>query len=119
MFDWRKKLDDLKNFIYNKETHEVLGRTGLSWGEKNSSLLEYMIHLLSLVQLGGFFLVFYTLIGGFFAIHLAVFVGITPSPGPGIAPWNFGKYAYPNYPNAKLGTMNSSVNSKHYNVHSL
>lgn len=58
---------------------------------------------ISLGQLLLFFAVFFTLVGIFFAIHLAVFLAITPSPASGVAPWNFGGYAYPNYPNAKIG----------------
>lgn len=50
-----------------------------------------------------FFAVFFTSVGSFFAVHLAVFVAITPSPKVGVTPWNFGGYAYPNYPNSKIG----------------
>ena len=59
--------------------------------------------MISIGQLLLFFAIFFTLIGGFFAVHLAVFVAITPSPDSGVAPWNFGGYAYPNYPNSKIG----------------
>ena len=59
--------------------------------------------MISIGQLLLFFAIFFTLIGGFFAVHLAVFVAITPSPDSGVAPWNFGGYAYPNYPNSKTG----------------
>lgn len=52
-----------------------------------------------------FYLIFYLAIGSFFASHLVVFVGIIPTPGPGVTPWNFGQYAYSNYPNAKLGLL--------------
>ena len=50
---------------------------------------------------------FFTLVGAFFAIHLAVFIAITPSPDTGVSPWNFGGYSYPNYPNAKIGNIYS------------
>lgn len=55
------------------------------------------------VQIAAFFGVFYTVVGGIFAAHLAVFITISPKPSENITPWNFGKYAYPNYPNAKIG----------------
>lgn len=83
----KEMLYKLRYFIYNSETKEVLGRSGVSWG-----------------QIGVFYFFFFTLTASFFFVQLAVFVGITPSPGPNIAPWNFGKYAYPNYPNAKIRT---------------
>lgn len=56
-------------------------------------------------QLGAFYFVFYLTIGAFFAAHLAIFVAMTPSPASGILPWNFGRYAYPNYPNSKIGIL--------------
>lgn len=47
----------------------------------------------------------YAVLGGIFAIHLSVFVALTPKPGLEIEPWNYGKYAYPNYPNSKIGMV--------------
>ncbi len=29
---------------------------------------------------------------------------MTPKAGLDVRPWNFGQYAYPNYPNSKIGT---------------
>jgi hypothetical protein len=72
-------------FIFNKDTKEFFGRSLLNWG-----------------QLVLFFIILYIGLGAFFAIHLVVFINLMPVPGPGISPWNFGKYGYYNYPNAKL-----------------
>ena len=55
-------------------------------------------------HISAFYFFFFAAVGGYFAAHLAVFVAVTPAPRENITPWNFGKYAYPNYPNAKLGT---------------
>lgn len=50
-----------------------------------------------------FYVVFYLFFSGIFAIHLSAFLAVTPHPGEDVTPWNFGKYAYPNYPNSKIG----------------
>ena len=57
----------------------------------------------SAAQIVSFFVVFYIVVGGIFMAHLFAFIAITPSPGEGVQPWNYGKYAYPNYPNSKIG----------------
>ncbi|XP_019857967.1 PREDICTED: uncharacterized protein LOC109586231 [Amphimedon queenslandica] len=89
--NWRRILSSLKRSVYNKETKEVLGRTGVGWS-----------------QLGAFYFAFYLAIGIFFAAHLAIFLGMTPHPAPGVLPWNFGRYAYPNYPNSKIGIVDTN-----------
>ena len=35
---------------------------------------------------------------------MAVFYALTPEPGQDVRPVNFGRYAYPNYPNARIGS---------------
>ena len=52
-----------------------------------------------------FYLVFYCVVGGFFAIHLLLFTCHAPEPGPGVRPRNFGRFAYPNYPNSPLSRL--------------
>ena len=54
-------------------------------------------------QILGFYFVFFTVVGSYFAVHLSVFVAVTPGPRENVTPWNFGKYAYANYPNSKIG----------------
>lgn len=92
----------LNRFIYNKETKKIFGRTWLSWGEMLGwTALHYHQQLSG--QILGFYLVFFTVVGSYFAVHLGVFVAVTPGPRENVTPWNFGKYAYANYPNSKIG----------------
>lgn len=35
--------------------------------------------------------------------HLVIFLEIGPKPDVNVTPWNFGRYGYANYPNAKIG----------------
>ena len=60
-------------------------------------------------QILSFFLLFYIVLGGIFAAHLAVFIHLTPEAGVDVTPWNFGRYAYPNYPNAKIGMLHVCI----------
>lgn len=73
------------HFAYNKENSTYFGRNATSWG-----------------KIALFYLVFYCVVGGFFAIHLLLFTCHAPEPGPGVRPRNFGRFAYPNYPNSPL-----------------
>jgi len=50
-------------------------------------------------------LIFYGVVGGFFAVHLALFTCHVPDPNDGESPRNFGKYAYPNYPNSQISKL--------------
>ena len=77
-----------REFVYNRKTGEVFGRSFKSWA-----------------KIAAFFGVFYTVVGGIFAAHLSVFITISPQPAENIAPWNFGRYAYSNYPNAKIALV--------------
>ena len=52
-------------FIWNKNTNEFLGRTGISWA-----------------KVSFFYAIFYTLLGGFFIGMLAVFFQIMPQDKP-------------------------------------
>lgn len=54
-----------------------------------------------------FYMVFYSALLVIFIIHLAVFIILTPPRSVGTTPWNFGRYAYTNYPNRKLGKTNT------------
>ena len=54
-------------------------------------------------QILAFYIVFYGVLALIFFIHLTVFVNLTPEPNVGTTPWNFGRYAYSNYPNRKIG----------------
>lgn len=47
-------------------------------------------------------MIFYSILAAIFAVHLAIFLAITPGPSLDRRPWNFGKYAYSNYPNRKI-----------------
>ena len=54
-------------------------------------------------KIGLFYLMFYGVVGAFFAIHLLLFICNVPDPSsPGTRPRNFGGYAYSNYPNSPL-----------------
>lgn len=110
------------HFAYNKNTKEFFGRSCKSWGNNLlafytlSSKLDIAIKtytmlspLLSAVQILLFYLALYSALGGFFVIHMVAFVGLTPQPGENIKPWNFGRYAYSNFPNAKIGGSNGSA----------
>ena len=66
-------------------------------------IIVFACNIRCTAQIAAFFAVFYTIVGGIFAVHLAVFITISPQPAEDIAPWNFGRYAYSNYPNAKIG----------------
>ena len=57
------------------------------------------------VKLLLFYVVFYLFFTAIFAVHLSAFLAVTPHPGKYVTPWNFGKYAYPNYPNSKIGII--------------
>lgn len=72
-------------------------------------LVEYNTSFFLAAQIGAFFLVFYFVVGGIFVSHVAVFVAIAPDPAEDAQPQNFGRYAYPNYPNAKIGMIKSTV----------
>ena len=54
-------------------------------------------------QTFAFFLALYSFLAALFAVHLAVVLSVTPKPGKDVEPTNFGRYAYHNYPNAKIG----------------
>jgi hypothetical protein len=84
----REKANQFLHFAYNRKTREVFGKTCKSWGLTFSYLFA-----------------FYMAIGALFAVHLAVFYAVTPEPGQDVRPVNFGRYAYPNYPNAKIGLV--------------
>ena len=109
----RSKAAEFSSFVYNKQTREFFGRTCKSWGKTvwycavystgDQLLLKFLLLSFFPAQIGVFFLVFYGIVGGIFAAHLAIFVGITPHPAEDVHPWNFGRYAYPNYPNSKIG----------------
>ena len=60
-------------------------------------------------QTFAFFLGLYSFLAALFAVHLAVFLSVTPQPGKDVEPTNFGRYAYHNYPNAKIGHFLSLV----------
>lgn len=106
----RSKAAGFCRFAYNKQTKEFFGRTCKSWGKQCSFLFiaaaVKLIHAFKTLpaQIVSFFLVFYAIVGGIFAVHLAIFIGITPQSAEDVHPWNFGRYAYPNYPNSKIGT---------------
>lgn len=53
-------------------------------------------------KIGLFYLIFYGFIGGLFAVHLMLFACNLPPPDPGMRPRNFGRFAYPNFPNSPL-----------------
>ena len=91
------------SFIIQKPKKFLEGVQSVGVTPRQCNKELHLFLFIPLGQIGVFYLFFFTLTGSFFFVQLAVFVGITPSPGPNIAPWNFGKYAYPNYPNAKLG----------------
>ena len=55
------------------------------------------------VEIGLFFFIFYSILALIFAIHLAIFLAITPGPSVDRPPWNHARYAYSNYPNRKIG----------------
>ncbi|XP_065887294.1 sodium/potassium-transporting ATPase subunit beta-1-like [Dysidea avara] len=84
----REKYRAFIHFAYNKEKSEYFGRTPRSWG-----------------QIGLFYLIFYGVVGGFFAVHLALFTCHVPDPNAGESPRNFGEYAYPNYPNSQISLL--------------
>ena len=94
----------LNRFIYNKETKKILGRTWLSWGNIPDCTALWSTCCIS-GQILGFYLVFFTVVGSYFAVHLSVFVAVTPGPRENVTPWNFGQYAYANYPNSKIGKL--------------
>ena len=72
-------------------------------------IIVFVCNIHCTAQIAAFFGVFYTIVGGIFAVHLAVFITISPQPAEDIAPWNFGRYAYSNYPNAKIGRYSVSI----------
>ena len=61
--------------------------------------------MVSVVKILGFYATLYVVLGGIFMTHLIVFLEISPAPGVNVTPWNFGRYGYPNFPNAKIGTI--------------
>ena len=77
----------------------------------NDSHIITMINFSLSVKLLLFYVVFYLFFTAIFAIHLSAFLAVTPHPGKEVTPWNFGKYAYPNYPNSKIGILYISNHS--------
>lgn len=65
--------------------------------------MYYSVYFSYPVQILAFYIIFYSVLVLIFAIHLGVFMALTPSPHINTTPWNYGRYAYSNYPNAKLG----------------
>lgn len=61
----RPGLDGFLNFLWNKETGEVMGRTGTSW-----------------LKITIFYIIYYTCLAGFFAICLSVFLVSLPDGKP-------------------------------------
>jgi len=61
----RKGWDRFFNFMYNKETKEVMGRTGLSW-----------------LKITVFYIIYYTCLAGFFTVCLVVFLMMLPHGRP-------------------------------------
>lgn len=104
----REKTISFFHFVYNKKKREFFGKTCKGWGEVCESgccnnLSSFLIASRA-GQILGFFLIFYSFLAALFAVHLAVFLSVTPQPGRDSEPANFGRYAYPNYPNTKIGT---------------
>jgi len=62
-------LSSFSNFLYNKESGLVLGRTGKSWA-----------------KIGFFYLIFYGFLAGFFSGMLAVFLSTLNNPDDGLGP---------------------------------
>ena len=69
----------------------------------SAKLIELTLARIRTGKLGLFYLVFYGVVGAFFAVHLMLFVCYAPDPSSGgMRPRNFGRYAYPNFPNSPI-----------------
>ena len=106
----QKQLVQFGHFIYNPKTKELFGRTGLSWS--TLAVLSQFRHIFHIhfvlsnsVQILAYLTVLYIFLAGLLAAHIFLFIAVTPAPAPDVRPWNFGRYAYPNYPNAKIGWL--------------
>ena len=103
----REKVNRFLHFAHNKETGQFFGKTCKGWGVllviQSPSVIVKVYMYNSPGQTFAFFLAFYSFLVALFAVHLAVFLSVTPQPGKDVEPTNFGRYAYPNYPNAKIG----------------
>jgi len=61
----RSGMEGFLNFLWNKDTGEVMGRTGMSW-----------------LKITAFYIVYYTFLAGFFSICLTVFLVSLPDGQP-------------------------------------
>lgn len=109
----REKAISFLHFAHNKENGEFFGKTCKGWGKLVHHFYPEIFQVVIIAsragQTLGFFFIFYSFLAALFAVHMAVFLSVTPQPGRDSEPSNFGRYAYPNYPNAKIGTSTPSL----------